>query len=110
MSRPPAPVYVCDILFPRCIFVTFCDILHMYNSVEVWNPQYRYRCTLSQGTRWHLPVVDSAISSCVWLGARRILAVGFENGKVVLAGVARVAGRGAVNHADVKDKACITLM
>jgi len=38
------------------------------------------------------------------------MAVGFANGKVVLAGMTRAAGRGVVNHSDVKDQACITMM
>jgi hypothetical protein len=54
--------------------------------------------------------VDSAISTSVWLQSRRTLAVGFANGKVILAGISRAESRGVVNHADVKDQACITVL
>jgi hypothetical protein len=64
---------------------------------------------LLQGGRWHLPVVDSPISTSVWLQSRRILAVGFANGKVILAGISRASSRGVVNHADIKDQASIIM-
>jgi hypothetical protein len=34
----------------------------------------------------------------------------FANGKVVLASMTRDVGKAAVNHSDVKDSACITMM
>ncbi len=83
----------------------------LYNSVEVWNPQYRYRCSLSNGgARWHLPVIDAPVTTSMWLPSRRMFAVGFTNGKVVLAGMSVATGRGVVNHSDVKDAARITLL
>ncbi len=87
-----------------------CDTFLRYNSLEVWNPQYRYRCSLTQGARWQLPVVDGAITTSVWLQQQRLLAVAYTNGKVVLAGMSRASGRGVVNHSDVKDQACVTMM
>jgi hypothetical protein len=53
--------------------------------------------------------VDSSISTSVWLQSRRTLAVGFSNGKVILAGISRASSRGLVNHADVKDQASIIM-
>jgi hypothetical protein len=132
----------------------------LHTAVEVWNPQYRYRCSLAQGApRWKLPVLHSAISTSVWVGVHRMLAgssasslaifgfktlkhnmflrahrshalllslaliiaslnmlaihpfaVGFDNGKVVLARITRSSGKGVVNHSDIKDQACIVLM
>ncbi len=43
-------------------------------------------------------------------GANSMRCNRFANGKVVLASMARYAGKAAVNHSDVKDQACITMM
>ncbi len=38
------------------------------------------------------------------------MAVAYNNGKVVLAAMSRASVKSAVNHSDIKDHACITMM